>query len=140
MVASRPAAAAAVAAALALLVLLHGPPARRAAADAPPADRAAAAGAAGAVAPPPWPGAPGEQRDLDWWRVLHEELRAEAAAAAEQSGLDVALYGDSITEGWRGTAAGAPDPKYNGSLALFDELFRERFPHGASPTALPPRR
>jgi lysophospholipase L1-like esterase len=132
MVASRPAAAAAVAAALALLVLLHGPPARRAAADAPPADRAAAAAAAaGAVAPPPWPGAPGEPRDMDWWRALHEELRAEAAAAAEQGGLDVALFGDSITEGWRGTAGGGPNPKYSGSRALFDELFRERFPRGA---------
>ena len=45
------------------------------------------------------------------WLPLQEQLKIDASNAKDAK---VVIYGDSITEAWRGTQWGLPSPRTNG--------------------------
>ena len=51
----------------------------------------------------------------------------EAAQSERAKRVDVVFYGDSITEGWRGTEYGRPNPKYGGAKEVFENRFISEF-------------
>ena len=66
--------------------------------------------------------APHARSGIPGWAERHEELAAEvAAAAADDGGLDIAVYGDSIMEAWRGQSVGYDDlPRYSANKAAWE--------------------
>lgn len=57
------------------------------------------------------------------WDSAFEYNVGAASDAGAASAADVVFFGDSITEGWRGTAFNRASPRAEGAEAVFDGLF-----------------
>jgi hypothetical protein len=57
----------------------------------------------------------------DWEKVYN--LNKELLKSDKARNVDVVFFGDSITEGWRGTHFGKELPKTQGIRPVFDSLF-----------------
>jgi hypothetical protein len=55
-----------------------------------------------------------------WLKTSHEN---KDAIHNTNSDVDVVFYGDSITEGWKGTSLGFPNGRKQKNLAVFENLF-----------------
>ena len=58
-----------------------------------------------------------------WLKAAHFNTEAAASAASAPGEIDVVFYGDSITEGWRGTSFGFPVGRKQTIPAVFSSLF-----------------
>ena len=63
----------------------------------------------------------GEPRHDDLWMPLHDKFVQEY----QSNNYDVIFYGDSITESWRGTSAGAIDDRYAANAKAFEDVFQK---------------
>eukprot|EP00554_Chaetoceros_debilis_P001095 CAMPEP_0194087714 /NCGR_PEP_ID=MMETSP0149-20130528/26263_1 /TAXON_ID=122233 /ORGANISM="Chaetoceros debilis, Strain MM31A-1" /LENGTH=379 /DNA_ID=CAMNT_0038771171 /DNA_START=176 /DNA_END=1312 /DNA_ORIENTATION=- len=63
----------------------------------------------------------GREGKLHWLKAVQENK--DAASSSEHEDADVVFYGDSITEGWKGTSYGFPNGRKDNNLAVYNSLF-----------------
>jgi len=62
----------------------------------------------------------GREGQRHWLKTVHEN---KDAVSTIKDGADVIFYGDSITEGWKGTSYGFPNGRKEDNYAVFKSLF-----------------
>jgi hypothetical protein len=60
--------------------------------------------------------------EFDDWDLTFQQNK-EIAASSRARNARVVFYGDSITEGWRGTSFGKERPRTEGVSVVFDSMF-----------------
>lgn len=71
------------------------------------------------------------RKELNVWRTCHESMSTAAAsysAAADAQHRRLVLFGDSITESWRGTSYCKPMPRTRGVPAALNSTLAARWP------------
>jgi len=62
----------------------------------------------------------GRQGRRNWLKASHENKDAISEMGED---VDVVFYGDSITEGWKGTSISIPNGRKKNNLKVFNSLF-----------------
>ncbi len=62
----------------------------------------------------------GRQGQRHWLKTKNEN---SDGVLSVKDDIDVIFYGDSITEGWKGTSYGFPNGRKSQNLAVFESLF-----------------
>lgn len=62
----------------------------------------------------------GREGKLHWLKAVQEN---KDVASSDHEDADVVFYGDSITEGWRGTSYGFPNGRKENNLEVYNSLF-----------------